>query len=95
MVSEPASVMMNSMSPMLGKMMPEAGNEIDSINQELNRFMSNSIESDFNVDSTPSSMDAELILDEASSVIACEIESKFPRPTSRVSEKTYNGAEYE
>ncbi|MDH3488939.1 MAG: hypothetical protein OEL56_00665 [Nitrosopumilus sp.] len=79
MVLEPASVMMNSMSPMLGKMVHETRNEIDSINQELNGFMSNSIESDFNVDSAPSSMDTELILDEASSVIACEIESKFPQ----------------
>jgi len=71
MVLEPVSVMMNSISPMLGKMVPEAGNEIVSINQELNGFISNSIESDFNIDSAPSSMDTELILDEASSVIAC------------------------
>jgi len=95
-VLEPTSVMMNSMSPMLGKMMPDAGNEIDSINQELNGFMSNSIESDFNVDPVSSSMDTELILDETSSVVTYEIESKFPHaPTSRVTENTHNDAEYE
>ena len=94
--SWPASMMINSMSLMIGRMMPETGNEIDSINQELNGFMSNSIEGDFNVASTPLTMDTESILDEASSVITCDIEGKFPQaPTSRLTEKTYNNTEYE
>ena len=91
----PAMSTMNGLKSSLGKFMPEADAEFNSMNQTLNGLMFDSISGDsFNMESDASSEETNAILQEASAVAEQQIGDKFPSvpslelPTQEYQQKT-------
>ena len=75
----PAMGTMKSLQGSLGKFMPEADSELNSITEALNGLMVDSISGDsFNMESDASSEETNKILQEASAVAEQQIGEKFP-----------------
>ena len=75
----PAMSTMKGLKSSLGKFMPEADSELNSMTQTLNGLMVESLAGDsFNVESGASSEETEKILQEASAVAEQQIGDKFP-----------------
>lgn len=75
----PAMSTMKGLKSSLGRFMPEADSELNSMTQTLNGLMMDSLAGDsFNMDSDISSEDTEKILQEASAVAEQQIGDKFP-----------------
>ena len=75
----PAMSTMKGLKSSLGKFMPEADSELNSMTQTLNGLMVESLAGDsFNVESEASSEETEKILQEASAVAEQQIGDKFP-----------------
>ena len=75
----PAMGTMKSLQGSLGKFMPEADSELNSMTETLNGLMVDSISGDsFNVESDASSEETNKILQEASAVAEQQIGEKFP-----------------
>ena len=75
----PAMSTMKGLKSSLGKFMPEADSELNSMTQTLNGLMVESLAGDsFNVESDVSSEETEKILQEASAVAEQQIGDKFP-----------------
>jgi len=91
----PAMSTMNGLKSSLGKFMPEADAELNSMTQTLNGLMVDSISGDsFNMESDASSEETNAILQEASAVAEQQIGDKFPSvpslelPTQEYQQKT-------
>ena len=75
----PAMSTMKGLKSSLGRFMPEADSELNSMTQTLNGLMVESLAGDsFNVESDASSEETEKILQEASAVAEQQIGDKFP-----------------
>jgi len=75
----PAMSTMKGLKSSLGKFMPEADAELNSMTQTLNGLMMDSLAGDsFNMESDVSSEETEKILQEASAVAEQQIGDKFP-----------------
>ena len=75
----PAMGTMKSLQGSLGKFMPEADSELNSMTETLNGLMVDSISGDsFNMESDASSEETNAILQEASAVAEQQIGDKFP-----------------
>jgi len=75
----PAMSTMKGLKSSLGKFMPEADSELNSMTQTLNGLMMDSLAGDsFNMESDVSSEETEKILQEASAVAEQQIGDKFP-----------------
>ena len=75
----PAMGTMKSLQGSLGKFMPEADSELNSMTETLNGLMVDSISADsFNMESDASSEETNKILQEASAVAEQQIGEKFP-----------------
>ena len=75
----PAMGTMKSLQGSLGKFMPEADSELNSMTETLNGLMVDSISGDsFNMESDASSEETNAILQEASAVAEQQIGEKFP-----------------
>jgi len=75
----PAMSTMKGLKSSLGKFMPEADSELNSMTQTLNGLMMDSLAGDsFNMESDASSEETEKILQEASAVAEQQIGDKFP-----------------
>ena len=75
----PAMGTMKSLQGSLGKFMPEADSELNSMTETLNGLMVDSISGDsFNMESDASSEETNRILQEASAVAEQQIGEKFP-----------------
>ena len=75
----PAMGTMKSLQGSLGKFMPEADSELNSMTETLNGLMVDSISGDsFNMESDASSEETNKILQEASAVAEQQIGEKFP-----------------
>ena len=75
----PAMGTMKSLQGSLGKFMPEADSELNSMTETLNGLMVDSISGDsFNMESDASSEETNKILQEASAVAEQQIGDKFP-----------------
>jgi len=92
----PAMSTMKGLKSSLGKFMPEADSELNSMTQTLNGLMVESLAGDsFNVESDVSSEETEKILQEASAVAEQQIGDKFPSvpsaagPSSQTSTSTF------
>lgn len=80
----PAVATMKGLKSSLGRFMPEADSELNSMTQTLNGLMMDSLAGDsFNLESDTSNEETEKILREASAVAEQQIGEKFPSvPTS-------------
>jgi division protein CdvB (Snf7/Vps24/ESCRT-III family) len=89
----PAMSTMKGLKSSLGRFMPEADSELNSMTQTLNGLMMDSLAGgDFNVDSDISSEETEKILQEASAVAEQQIGDRFPSvpsPSGVSSQSTY------
>ena len=75
----PAMSTMKGLKSSLGRVMPEADSELNSMTQTLNGLMMESLAGDsFNMESDTSSEETEKILQEASAVAEQQIGDKFP-----------------
>ncbi len=75
----PAMSTMKGLKSSLGRFMPEADSELNSMTQTLNGLMMDSLAGDsFNMESDVSSEETEKILQEASAVAEQQIGAKFP-----------------
>jgi len=75
----PAMSTMKGLKSSLGKFMPEADSELNSMTQTLNGLMVDSLSGDsFNMESDTSNEETEKILQEASAVAEQQIGDKFP-----------------
>ena len=75
----PAMSTMKGLKSSLGRFMPEADSELNSMTQTLNGLMIDSLAGDsFNMESNVSSEETEKILQEASAVAEQQIGDKFP-----------------
>ena len=75
----PAMSTMKGLKSSLGKFMPEADTELNSMTQTLNGLMVDSLAGDsFNMESDVSNAETEKILQEASAVAEQQIGDKFP-----------------
>ncbi len=75
----PAMSTMKGLKSSLGRFMPEADSELNSMTQTLNGLMMDSLAGDsFNMESNVSSEETEKILQEASAVAEQQIGDKFP-----------------
>ena len=75
----PAMSTMKGLKSSLGRFMPEADSELNSMTQTLNGLMMDSLVGDsFNMESDVSSEETEKILQEASAVAEQQIGDKFP-----------------
>ncbi|KAG2476621.1 MAG: putative Cell division protein B2 [Nitrosopumilales archaeon] len=75
----PAMSTMKGLKSSLGRFMPEADAELNSMTQTLNGLMMDSLAGDsFNIESDTSSEETEKILQEASAVAEQQIGDKFP-----------------
>ena len=93
----PAMSTMKGLKSSLGRFMPEADSELNSMTQTLNGLMTDSIAGEsWGVESSVSTEETELILKEASAVAKQQIDAKFPSvptPTGLSSEATTTGYE--
>lgn len=89
----PAVSVMKGLKSSLGKFMPEADAELNSMTQTLNGLMTDSLSGgDFSVDSDVSNEETERILQEASAVAEQQIGDRFPSvpsPSGVSSQSTY------
>jgi len=89
----PAMSTMKGLKSSLGRFMPEADSELNSMTQTLNGLMMDSLASgDFSVDSDVSSEETDKILQEASAVAEQQIGDRFPSvpsPSGVSSQSTY------
>ena len=77
--SGPAMSTMKGLKSSLGRFMPEADSELNTMTQTLNGLMMDSLAGDsFNMESDVSSEETEKILQEASAVAEQQIGDKFP-----------------
>ena len=75
----PAMTTMRGLQSSLGKFMPEADSELNSMTQTLNGLMTDSLSGDaFNMESDVSNEETEKILQEASAVAEQQTGDKFP-----------------
>ena len=75
----PAMNTMRGLQSSLGKFMPEADSELNSMTQTLNGLMTDSLSGDaFNMESDVSNEETDKILQEASAVAEQQIGDKFP-----------------
>jgi division protein CdvB (Snf7/Vps24/ESCRT-III family) len=75
----PAMSTMKGLKSSLGRFMPEADSELNSMTQTLNGLMMDSLAGgDFNVDTDASNEETERILQEASAVAEQQIGDRFP-----------------
>ena len=75
----PAMNTMRGLQSSLGKFMPEADSELNSMTQTLNGLMTDSLSGDaFNMESDDSNEETDKILQEASAVAEQQIGDKFP-----------------
>ena len=75
----PAMTTMRGLQSSLGKFMPEADSELNSMTQTLNGLMTDSLSGDaFNMESDVSNEETDKILQEASAVAEQQIGDKFP-----------------
>ena len=75
----PAMSTMKGLQSSLGKFMPEADSELNTMTQTLNGLMTDSLSGDaFNMESDVSNEETDKILQEASSVAEQQIGDKFP-----------------
>ena len=82
----PAMSTMKGLKTSLGRFMPEADSELNSMTQTLGGLMMDSLAGDsFNMDSDVSNEETEKILQEASAVAEQQIGDKFPSVPSAVS----------
>jgi len=86
----PAVATMKGMRSSLGRFMPEADSELNSMTQTLNGLMVDSLSGDaFNVEQDTTNEETERILREASAVAEQQIGDKFPSvPSSGLSSQT-------
>ena len=94
----PAMSTMKGLKSSLGKFMPEADAELNSMTQTLNGLMMDSLAGDsFNMESDVSSEETEKILQEASAVAEQQIGDKFPSvpSTSESSSQTTSTSTFE
>jgi division protein CdvB (Snf7/Vps24/ESCRT-III family) len=96
----PAMSTMKGLRSSLGRFMPEADSELNSMTQTLNGLMMDSLAGDsFSMDSGVSSEETDKILQEASAVAEQQIGDKFPSvPTTEglsSREKTFTSSTYE
>ena len=89
----PAVSTMKGLKSSLGRFMPEADSELNSMTQTLNGLMMDSLAGgDFNVDTDVSGEETEKILQEASAVAEQQIGDRFPSvpsPSGVSSQSTY------
>ena len=89
----PAMVTMKGLKSSLGRFMPEADAELNSMTQTLNGLMMDSLAGgDFSVESDVSSEETDKILQEASAVAEQQIGDRFPSvpsPSGVSSQSTY------
>lgn len=89
----PAMSTMKGLKSSLGRFMPEADSELNSMTQTLNGLMMDSLAGgDFNVDTDASNEETERILQEASAVAEQQIGDRFPSvpsPSGVSSQSTY------
>ncbi len=89
----PAMATMKGLKSSLGRFMPEADSELNSMTQTLNGLMMYSLAGgDFNVDTDVSGEETEKILQEASAVAEQQIGDRFPSvpsPSGVSSQSTY------
>ena len=89
----PAVATMKGLKSSLGRFMPEADSELNSMTQTLNGLMMDSLAGgDFNVDTDVSGEETEKILQEASAVAEQQIGDRFPSvpsPSGVSSQSTY------
>jgi len=89
----PAVATMKGLKSSLGRFMPEADSELNSMTQTLNGLMMDSLAGgDFNVDTEVSGEETEKILQEASAVAEQQIGDRFPSvpsPSGVSSQSTY------
>lgn len=89
----PAMSTMKGLKSSLGRFMPEADSELNSMTQTLNGLMMDSLASgDFSVESDVSNEDTDKILQEASAVAEQQIGDRFPSvpsPSGVSSQSTY------
>ena len=89
----PAMSTMKGLKSSLGRFMPEADAELNSMTQTLNGLMTDSLAGgDFSVDSDVSNEETERILQEASAVAEQQIGDRFPSvpsPSGVSSQSTY------
>jgi len=89
----PAMSTMKGLKSSLGRFMPEADSELNSMTQTLNGLMMDSLSSgDFSVDSDVSNEETDKILQEASAVAEQQIGDRFPSvpsPSGVSSQSTY------
>jgi division protein CdvB (Snf7/Vps24/ESCRT-III family) len=89
----PAMSTMKGLKSSLGRFMPEADSELNSMTQTLNGLMMDSLAGgDFNVDTDASGEETEKILQEASAVAEQQIGDRFPSvpsPSGVSSQSTY------
>jgi len=89
----PAMSTMKGLKSSLGRFMPEADSELNTMTQTLNGLMMDSLAGgDFNVDTEASSEETEKILQEASAVAEQQIGDRFPSvpsPSDVSSQSTY------
>lgn len=78
----PAVSTMRSIGPALGKFLPQASSEFETMSNVLGNMMSDSFGGSFDVDSG-SSEESELILREAAAVATTKIDDKFPSVPSQ------------
>ena len=89
----PAVSTMKGLKSSLGRFMPEADSELNSMTQTLNGLMMDSLAGgDFNVDTDVSGEETDKILQEASAVAEQQISDRFPSvpsPSGVSSQSTY------
>lgn len=83
----PAVSTMRALGPALGKFLPQAGAEFESMSNVLGNMMMDSFDSSFEVDSA-SSEESERILKEAAAVATNQIGDRFPSVPSSVYDGT-------
>ncbi len=92
----PAMATMKDLKSSLGRFMPEADSELNSMTQTLNGLMVESLAGDsFNMESNTSSEETEKILQEASAVAEQQIGDKFPSVPSPTGLSSETSSTYE
>lgn len=92
----PAMSTMKSLRSSLGKFMPEADSELNSMTQVLNELMTDSLAGEsYSAESDPAGEDIDNILSEASAVAEQQIGDKFPSAPAQTSTGIRSGPNYE
>jgi len=92
----PAMSTMKGLKSSLGRFMPEADSELNSMTQTLNGLMMDSLAGDsFSLESDSSSEETEKILQEASAVAEQQIGDKFPSVPSQTGLSSQSSSSFE